>query len=181
MSGDCLQKCRGTVYKSVGELSPKSCVGELSCSQMWHSLVHSMCISVCKTSDCRLCHSLNIDEIWSFMQESQLIGWWLVPRTSVSYSRWTLMKIIPRLCHPHVRIIAENTLRHPHVRIRDSFWRRPSAIVCWNFQMSETFLTWLDKLSSCHFWLVIYGFLLLFTVYFRCRSLSCKTTDDWSF
>ena len=38
----------------------------------------------------------------------------------------------------------------------------------------KTFLTWLDTLSDCHFWLIIYGFLLLFTVYFRWLSLSCK-------
>ena len=37
------------------------------------------------------------------------------------------------------------------LRPRDSVWRRPSAIVRQNFQMSETFLTWLDTLSDCHF------------------------------
>ena len=42
------------------------------------------------------------------MQESQLIGWWLVLRTFTSYSRWTLMKTVPRILYViYVRIRAD--------------------------------------------------------------------------
>ena len=69
-----------------------------------------MRISVCKTSDFRLCHSLNIAEIWSINDARKQADWMMISTENIyvivslnSHENGTKNT----LCHPHVRIMAD--------------------------------------------------------------------------